>query len=240
MNDDRLVPRVAPKLVAGVLLILVGILFAVDHMTGLIEAGDLFDYWPLILVGIGITKLANAREQGERVGGIVLLSIGGLFLLNNLEFLNFRLRSMWPFLLLVIGGALIWQALRRSSAPRAAAAPSGERAGSRLDEFAIMGGGDRVITAQDFQGGEVVAIMAGFEIDLRQAAISGEEAKVEVFTLWGGIDFKVPEEWEVVVRGTPILGVFTNSARPKKPVEGPRPRFIVEGLAIMGGVEIKN
>jgi hypothetical protein len=43
-----------------------------------------------------------------------------------------------------------------------------------------------------------------------------------------------------VVRGTPIMGVFTNSARPAKETGEARKRLVITGVAIMGGVEIKN
>jgi hypothetical protein len=114
-----------------------------------------------------------------------------------------------------------------------------EGPGEKLNEFALMGGGERVVRSQDFRGGDVTAIMGGFEIDLRGAQIAGESAKLDIFTLWGGVEIRVPEEWAIETQGMPILGAFTNSAR-GVPGEAPRKKFIVSGVAIMGGVEIKN
>ncbi len=111
---------------------------------------------------------------------------------------------------------------------------------SVLSEFALMGGGELVVHSQDFRGGEVTAIMGGFEIDLRGAQIQGDSATIEIFTLFGGIELKVPQDWYVVLQGTPILGMFANTAKPLPESAGPRKKLILKGAAIMGGVEVKN
>jgi hypothetical protein len=201
-------------------------------------------------VGIGIARLSQARLPSQRTGGIVLIGIGGMLLLWTLNVYWFRPRHIWPFLLLIIGGSLIWQAIahRRSPIAEGGESSSSERAlegaraglaasrnrregspeaGSFLNEFAIMGGGDRIVRAQDFRGGEITAIMGGFGIDLRGAAIAG-------------VDLKVPEDWNVVMSGAPILGVFTNSAKTFRQGDAAAKTLFIKGAAIMGGVEVKN
>ncbi len=255
-------PRVTGRMIAGVLLIVLGLLFTLDNF-GLVDAGNIFQYWPLILVCAGLAKVFGARHADQRIGGGILIAVGCLFLLRTLDIVWFRVRDLWPAMLLLIGVLLIWQALgrKRWASPSSesenlgaralegaraglAAARGGRRApveaGAALNEFAFMGGGDRVVRAQDFRGGDVTAIMGGFHIDLRGAAIAGDSASIEVFTLWGGVDFKVPEDWNVVMRGAPILGVFTNSARPFSGGQASGKTLIVKGVAFMGGVEVKN
>jgi hypothetical protein len=119
---------------------------------------------------------------------------------------------------------------------------TGDAPEHRLNAFAVMGGGERIVRDSDFQGGEVTAILGGFEIDLRQAVIARDAAEMEIFTLWGGVDLKVPEDWNVVVEAVPILGGFSNSTRSGSatPSGGPRKTLVVRGTVIMGGVEIKN
>ena len=250
------------RFVAGAILILLGIVYSLDSF-GVLYAGDIMRYWPLILIGIGITQLSHSRFAPRRVSGFILIGLGTIFLLRTLNVVHFHGRDIWPFILLVVGGGLVWQALSR----RSPAYPSGpgpapaehilenareglasaragragaQEAGSVLNEFAFMGGGDRIVRAQDFRGGDVTAIMGGFGIDLRGAAIAGDSATIEVFTLWGGVDFKVPEDWSVSVRGVPILGVFTNSARTFQQGNPAAKTLVIKGVAIMGGVEVKN
>jgi hypothetical protein len=249
--------RFTGRMIAGGLLILVGVLFTLDSF-GFLDAGHLFEYWPLILIGIGLTRLIQAPTPSDRTPGWVLIAIGAAFLLFTLDF--FEMYRVWPLALLAAGAFLVWQSARRrrpafpeAASPDASGDSSftgatgglfvssseGEGSGERLNEFALMGGGERVVRSQNFRGGDVTAIMGGYEIDLRPAQIAGDTAKLDIFTLWGGVEIRVPEDWAVETQGMPILGGFTNSAR-GVPGEAPKKRFVVTGVAIMGGVEIKN
>jgi len=253
--------RVTGRVIAGAIFIALGFLFLLDNF-GLVDARDVLHYWPLILVAIGLGQLIRPRRPDERVSGVVLLFLGSAFLLRAMHVPWFRLRMVWPLLLVVVGGAVIWQALRRREKPPGE--PSGEsaepglrgttaglavashlrendgRMGAVLHEFALMGGGEGIVRAQDFRGGDVTAIMGGFQIDLRGAGLAGDSATIEVFTLFGGVEFKVPPEWNVVMNGSPILGVFTNSTRSPGGGVAPVKTLIVRGTAVMGGVEVKN
>ena len=253
-------------LVAGGILILLGLVYALDSF-GVLYAGDIVRYWPLILIGAGITRLAQGRIQSHRISGLILILLGSVFLLRTLRIFFVHSRDVWPVVLLLIGGSLVWQALSRRSpafltSAGTSAGTSGEEkilesarerlserrggsggateVGSLLNEFAFMGGGDRVVRSQDFRGGEVTAILGGFGIDLRGAGIAGDSATLNIFTLFGGVDLKVPEDWNVAVAGSPILGVFTNSAKTYRQGEAPTKTLVIKGVAIMGGVEVKN
>jgi predicted membrane protein len=79
--------------------------------------------------------------------------------------------------------------------------------------------------------------MGGVEVDLRQASIAQPEAVLDVFAMWGGVEVRVPGDWEVVNRGWAFLGGFEDTTHHSA---GTSKRLVVTGLAIMGGVEIKN
>jgi len=241
--------RVTGRTIAGLILVALCVVFTLDNF-GVIEAGEIFRYWPLILVAAGLAKLAHARLAEQRFAGVILTAAGVALLLRNFHVISFHVRDVWPIFLVFGGGFLVWGSLRArdraSERASGAAVPAAQAAGGTvLNEFAVMGGGERVVRDPDFRGGEVTAIMGGFEIDLRLAGITGDSAEIEIFTLWGGVDLKVPEEWNVVVQGVPILGAFSNSARGGGAMHGSPPgaqrkTLIVRGTVIMGGVEIKN
>lgn len=48
------------------------------------------------------------RDQGNLIGGLILVVLGLLFLGDNL-LPNFRFGDYWPVILIVIGGALLWK-----------------------------------------------------------------------------------------------------------------------------------
>ena len=103
--------------------------------------------------------------------------------------------------------------------------------------MAVLAGVNRGNTSKTFRGGDLTAVFGGCQIDLRQAAIESE-AVIDVFAMWGGIEIKVPENWSVSGRVTPILGGYEDKTR--RVPDGTNQRLLVRGLVIMGGVEIKN
>jgi hypothetical protein len=186
--------------------------------------------WPVVLVFLGGLLIWQAL-RGRGQSGVAPQGAGGASGEHNGGGLGFS--SPGP------GERAAAGARWGLGATRSWSGQAQER-GSVLSEFALMGGGELVVHSQDFRGGEVSAIMGGFEIDLRGAAISGDSATLEVFTLFGGIELKVPQEWNVVLHGTPILGMFANTAKAMADPSVPRKTLILKGTAIMGGVEVKN
>jgi len=97
----------------GIAAVGVGVAFQASNL-GLIRISDLFDFWPLILIVVGISLLINkkARAQGDWVGGTIVLTLGVVFQLQELDWLNVSIRRLWPVLLIVAGLAMLQRALR--------------------------------------------------------------------------------------------------------------------------------
>ncbi|HSD27301.1 MAG TPA: DUF5668 domain-containing protein [Vicinamibacteria bacterium] len=218
--------RVTPRLVIGLAIMLAGFLLALDSL-GFADAGEIFRYWPLALVAVGITKLLASGCQ--RSGAFLLIVLGAALLALNLGWLSFP--RVAAIVLFLVGARIAWKALvPRTAVPGAASE-------STLDVVAILGGSKRGLSGADFKGGQAFAFMGGSEIDLRRASMTKDEAVLDVFVFWGGLEVKVPEDWEVVSRGLPILGGFVDNTRHSP---GAQKRLVVTGMAIMGGVELKN
>jgi predicted membrane protein len=106
-------------------------------------------------------------------------------------------------------------------------------------EAAVFGGVDRHIAASDFHGAQCTAIFGGCNIDLRDAQIEGSEAVLETYAIFGGVEIRVPEDWEVVSRNVAIFGGVSDHRR--RPLRGPDTKtLILEGVAIFGGVTVKD
>ena len=68
------------------------------------------------------TKTKKQKSpHGKMVTGIILLGIGVLFLLNNLDIID--LDKSWPLLLIIIGLALLVGAMFRNKDAEPSAAP---------------------------------------------------------------------------------------------------------------------
>jgi hypothetical protein len=106
--------------VFGVMLIGIGTLFLLDNF-GMYDAGQLRDYWPVLLIGLGIPGLVAPKDAGDVPWGVVTVAVGTFFLLRNLDVIDWRFRDIWPLFLVLAGVALI----ARSFADRRAHLPAG-------------------------------------------------------------------------------------------------------------------
>jgi predicted membrane protein len=222
--------RSVPQLIFGLIVIVVGVLLTLDTL-GIADAEYYLRYWPAGLIALGLAKAWQSRDgHGGTFGGLILVVIGSILLLESLVVLRIDVWALWPAVLVVIGASLVW----RSVAARRIAASD---TNSTLSAVAVLSGVNRGNNSRTFRGGDLTAIMGGCEVDLRHAAIDGE-AIIDVFAMWGGIEIRVPEDWTVIGRVTPLLGGFDDKTRP--PQGAGAHRLIVRGMVIMGGVEVKN
>ncbi len=108
--------------------------------------------------------------------------------------------------------------------------------------WATFTGLKRRVDTQNFQGGEILAVFGGIEVDLRRARIaSDKEAIIDINATFGGIDIKVPETWVVIVKGQGIFGGYEDKTIPPRPQEGvTAAKLVITGFAIFGGITIKN
>jgi hypothetical protein len=221
--------RFTPRLVLGVAILLAGIAFTLDNFD-VLDADQFVDYWPLLLVAVGVAKLASARQTGGWLTGGIWILVGVWWTLFNLAIVDFHPLDFWPVFLIIAGLFLVQRALRPGR--------RGEPSSDRLTGFAVLGGSSRRSASPDFQGGDFTAVMGGCEVDLRQARIANPPAVIEVFAFWGGVDIRVPEDWVVDGQVTAILGGFDDKTG--KVAGDDSQRLIVRGMAMMGGVDIRN
>jgi hypothetical protein len=228
-HDTRL--RFTPQLVVGLIVIAVGVLMTLDNLE-LVDASRYLRFWPAALIVLGVVKIWHSREgMGGSFGGFLFVVIGAWLLLEQTALVRISFWDMWPALLVAFGIFLVWQG---ASVPRRRAVGTSN---DLISAMAVLGGVSRGNNSPAFRGGELTAVLGGCELDLRHAAIDGE-AVVDVFALWGGIEIRVPEDWTVVSRVTPILGGMDDKTRP--PQTASRHRLVLRGFIVMAGVEVKN
>jgi predicted membrane protein len=223
---------VAPQLVMGLLIVVVGVLFTLENL-GYIEADAYLRYWPVGLLAIGLMKLW-AGGRGATFPGLLFFFAGVWLLLQSMSIVTISLWSLWPMLLILAGGSMIWRGINGPASERGLRDTDTH---STISAMAVLGGVNRGNNSRTFRGGDLTAVMGGCQIDLRSAAIEGE-AVIDVFAMWGGIEIKVPENWSVSGRVTPVLGGYEDKTHP--PRDASTQRLIVRGMVIMGGIEIKN
>jgi len=225
----------------ALILIAVGALFLLDNL-------NLYDFhlpwwvfsWKTILILIGAAMLGSGRKSG-----LVLLIIGGAFLLPDIfDFIpRLYLRTWWPLILILLGIVILVRRSGSADRRQYSSDPSeSETLGiskDYLDEVSILGGSNQHISSESFKGGKVTSILGGNEIDFRNSKLAAGTHIIDVVTIFGGSTFIVPEDWDIKLDVNSILG-GVGDKRSSIPEGDGNSLLIIKGIAMFGGLEIKN
>lgn len=223
----------------GVILLVAGVAMLAGNL-GILDygVGDLFrDFWPAILLIIAAFHLAEGRFRSAIFLGV----LGGVLLLFTLDVIERGFfRRWWPLALVAAGGWMIYRFFRPAALPPLFA--DGEPIAESADSFRIfqmLGGSNRTVTSTSFRAGEATAVLGGVEIDLRQAGLAPEGARIAATAILGGVVLKVPPDWDVTVTGAPLLGGIEDKRQPRSRAgDAPAQRLEVQATVVMGGLEI--
>lgn len=222
--------RVSGRVGLGLGLMAAGLLAGLDQ-AGVIDIGDLWRFWPLVLVVAGLGGLWRSRGG---LGPLLLLGAGILLLLHTLDWMRLRPGVIVPLGLVLLGLRLLW--------PRPATPEKGSDEGQDTVELnAVLGGLQHRVRSPAFRGGRVNVLLAGCDLDLTAAGCAPGGAVLDLFVFWGGIEVRVPKGWTVVLEATPLLaGIEDQTESPGAVTPGGGSRLVLRGTVLMGGVEIGN
>ena len=222
------------RAIVGIVLILIGIAFI----------GRTFDFfphrvtrfvfsWEMILIVLGIIFIST-REN--KTTGWILLIIGLVFLVPDAFHVPYPFRRLfWPVILIVVGLFIIF----RASGARGI--PSGGTSVDYLDDVAILGGGNKVVTSENFKGGKITAILGGSKIDLTKAKLAPGQNVIDIFCLFGGSDIIIPENWNVKIDVVSILGGFSDKRHIKSDATmDVGKEIVIKGFVMFGGGDLKS
>ncbi|MEW5899922.1 MAG: DUF5668 domain-containing protein [Acidobacteriota bacterium] len=218
----------------GFLLIVLGVLFLLDRMERL-DFGDLFSqFWPLILIFWGVWYIVASRFR-NLVGGLILIILGAVFQLAELDILEDSVWNyIWPVLIILLGIWVLSGLFRKRTAGGWPGVKDDE-----LDAFAMLSGFDRRVESQNFRGGKATAILGGIDLDFTPARLAGGKATVELTAIMGGIDVRVPKSMRVELEAHPLLGGVEDK-HAFAPGSESAPTLYIKASAILGGIEIKD
>jgi len=231
---------------AGIVIIGIGALFLLQNL-GIVYVRDIGQYWPVILIALGISRLMD----NQLPFGVVLTAVGAVFLAHNLGYLPGNIgQYLWPAILIGVGTTMLLRGMGvgcgfpaaaafTSSSASASASPSASSE-NRLNVHLAFSATERRINAEEFEGGEIHVAFGAAEIDLRNARTKREEIFLDCHAAFGGIELMVPENWIVVLRGHGAFGVFEDKTHPLNSGDQTKVRLIVSGGAAFGGVTVKN
>jgi predicted membrane protein len=228
---------ISARLVVGLVIVCLGVILLADNLGWFDARYVLRSLWPLALVAVGVTMVRSPDHRRSRSWGWVLITVGTWMFLDRIGWVHVSLwHLLLPGLLLFVGGTLVWRAI--NGPPKSEPISSAEGHVEFVRSFALMSGCELRPVSRPFRGADLTAVMGGIKLDLADTRMEGDSATVEVFAFWGGIEIYVPPDWTVTSKVTTLLGGFVDKRRPTSVV--PTKTLIVQGMVVMGGIEVKN
>lgn len=203
--------------------------------------------WHTLLIVAG---LINLFSRDNWPTGLILLTVG-IWLMTiriyNIEIDFFKI--IVPILLIMVGLIV----LLKKKTPKLNHQKSEtetensdynccgrtKESGEKLNEINIFSGSNRIYTSALFEGGSIVNIFGGAELDLRQTELKEGTTILETVSIFGGLSLKVPENWEIKSETVAILGSFSDKRKTAN-LRKENSILIVRGINIFGSTEIKN
>ncbi len=228
------------KYLIGVIIIVAGFLLLLSN-TGFLpyELRHILFSWQMLLIGIGVISLFSNEN---RTPGIILIMIGGFFILPRIFDFPFNMWHLfWPLILIGVGVLILTKRLpNKGWNPRQQQVKSDNPSDGYVHEENIFSGGKTRIVYQVFRGGHINCIFGGSELDLTQATLDEGVTELEVNTIFGGVTLIVPADWRIQLKMTSIMGGFSDKRAYVKENPDSTRGLVIKGSTIFGGGEIKS
>lgn len=231
-----------PKLAFGVLILIFGAILLGDSLKLIDDDVVLPFFWPLagfLLAG----AFAVARTWWLAIiftlfGGLTAARLVGLRIHYDFDFFDL----FWPMILICVGVHLVRRAMSGAKA-KAEIGPDGQLSndsGATVENFAFMAGNSIRNASQSFRGGDASAFMGGVELDLTAARTPEEGAVLDVFAMWGAVEIRVPQGWQIESKVVPLLGAFEDKTTPPSDPGAVTGKLTVRGFVVMGGIDVSH
>lgn len=186
--------------------------------------------WEMIMIIIGGSMVATGRKEG-----FIFLGIGAFFLIPDIfHWMHISFRDWWPAILVVLGVVIFMRRSERLGTKH------GEIDHDYFDDMAVFGGSEKSFSSQNFKGGKVTSMFGGSEIDLTKAKLADQEVVVDVFCMFGGNTFKIPNDWTLVNDSFVLFGGFSDSRSAPEGGRDPKKVLRIKGSVLFGGGEVKG
>ncbi|BDQ03914.1 LiaF domain-containing protein [Ignavibacterium sp.] len=189
--------------------------------------------WPFFFLVIGVFITLNTNKK--LLGGI-LSGLGAIFLIPKIfPSVDYNGTIVLAIIFIALGLYII---LNRREKEKIA---FDQERKDYIDDVAIFGGGNKVITSDNFKGGNITAVFGGSEINLKGCKLAEGTNVIDVLCVFGGTTLIVPQDWNIVLNITPIFGGFSNKLiKDPNAIADQNKTLIIKGLVVFGGGEIKS
>ena len=226
---------------AGIILAVLGGLLLLTAL-GIGGEEGVMRWFPSLFILLGLWGVVR---NGFRNATLAYIMLGvGLVVQLALVFDEFDSEIAWAIVLIAVGVALIAGGARsrlgnRNPKVEFAQFETSKTTDSFIKISNVMSSGRQTVESQEFGGGEVNAVMASVDLDLRDARIAIKPARLEIAAVMGSVNVKVPPEWNISIDNSVIMG-STEDNRRRGSAEGSEVDLLITGSVVMGGIEIDD
>jgi hypothetical protein len=94
------------QLGVGVFLVIAGCILLLDRFD-IFTFGSAWRFWPLIVITVGLGRVADAHDSRERSKGFFWIFIGSWLLAAELHLFGLTYHNSWPILLIGVGVSML-------------------------------------------------------------------------------------------------------------------------------------
>lgn len=254
--STRNIDKQSGKIWVGLGIVAFGLLLLLDNI-GLDIPNWIFK-WHTFLLVIGL--FVGAKDNFRGNGWFIMVLIGAYFTLDRIMPDLDMGKVVFPIALVILGLFLILRPRSRKYEPEP---PEGDKSQSfdqytevtsddtvksksknysgydYIDSVNVFGGSHQNIFSKNFKGGQILAVFGGCDVNLTQADFE-HQVEIEVTTIFGGAKIIVPPGWEVKSEVSAIFGGLDDKRSIQPLSDAPRKLLIIKGVALFGGVDIRN
>lgn len=237
----------------GTFILLIAVGFALDVL--IIDTNSKFrmisilsNWWPCLIVAIGLNQLLLHKEQPW--GALTIFAIGSIMLVFNLDESYGILGGTdshwknWGVVLLSLG--IVVLTIRMMLPRRLRRYQSQTLRGVKprflhvIKDMMIFGAAQVRNDSQQFSGGKVTTIMGDYEIDLRGAMLEQNGANMLLIACFGTVGLHIPQQMVLELNVIPVLGGIENTTEQIVTKADGVPALRIKCIAIFGVIEISN
>lgn len=223
----------------GIAIIALGLIFG-GNALGLFNLDIFFDgWWTLFIIIPSVVSLITDQDKIMSLG---FIAVGVILLLAAQDVFSYDVawKVILAVFLVAVGLSIIVKSLfhNKNDQEVAKKIEEAKKDGKSMDsQMAVFSGTDRVYKDEVFSGANLTAIFGGINLDLKDAKFTSDTV-IKAFTLFGGIDIRVPDDIIVKLKSGFIFGGFSDDR--KNPSEKGKHTIYIDAAGAFGGVTITD
>lgn len=206
-------------------IILVGILIFLNNFNWIDYNLIMKFLWPSVVIIIGIVGMIERKKFDFIFSAIILFGLNHLLINLNITDKNIVDLIFWPLILVILGYNLLFQGHVKGN--------------NNLRYYTVIFSGlEEKNDDKEFTECDIMTIFGGGDFDFSHINLKGSKGYINIISIFGGAELKLPTEYKVSSSGIPILGGFENKLSTNN--EKAKKELIINYTVILGGISIKN